>query len=89
MVPNPACGQLKRELDFSTSMFAPDNLVTLDRFSVVPSRVSPPIGALTHALCCYLFPLSSTVVVSICSVEHHWISPEFIRSRNYCMIDKC
>ena len=38
-VANPACGQLSRENDFPLSPFAPENLVSRDRFgSSVPRQ---------------------------------------------------
>ena len=64
MVANPAPGHLKRENKKYLSRFAPENLVSRDKFAV-PSRVSPSFSTprlnlvLTHRLLS-LVPLSAT-----------------------------
>ena len=46
-VGNPDRGQLNREMNISLSPFAPENLVSRETGSAVPSRVSLLVSALS------------------------------------------
>ena len=65
-VANPARGQLTREMNISLSAFAPENLVSRDGFSAVPSCVSLLISILKlNLVLTYGIPPESSATASI------------------------
>ena len=65
VVANPARhGQLNRGNDFPVSSFAPENLVSRDRFGNFPSRISPLVEKNVNfviKVCNLLFHLGRTI----------------------------
>ena len=81
-VANPARGQLNRENSIPLSPCVPEDLVSRDGRSAVPSRVSLLISILRLSLVHGFLPSSATASIYETAIRHR-VSPEFMGSRNY------